>query len=296
MGVHQSIGMKGIVLFGNDEQKERFLPDLASGRKLAGFALTEPEAGSDVHGMQTRAERAGRRLLASSNGDEALHRQRLEGRRCSSPSPPPGDERRHTAFILEKGMEGFEVGQRFDTMGLRGNDLRELLLQRRPRARGERARRARRRLQDRHARSSTTAGCRSGTGLGRAAPSCLLDLTIDHVKERTPVRPAARRLRAGAGQDRLDGLLPVRARVDGLPHHRPRGRAACRTTRSSRRSCKVAGTEFLWYAANRALQLKGGAGYMRDRALREDPARHPHLPDLRGRQRRDARLHRARRA
>ena len=45
MGVHQSIGMKGIVLFGTDEQKERFLPDLASGRKLAAFALTEPEAG-----------------------------------------------------------------------------------------------------------------------------------------------------------------------------------------------------------------------------------------------------------
>ena len=57
MGVHQSIGMKGIVLFGTDEQKARFLPDLASGRKLAGFALTEPEAGSDVHGMHTRAER-----------------------------------------------------------------------------------------------------------------------------------------------------------------------------------------------------------------------------------------------
>ena len=45
MGVHQSIGFKGIVLFGTDEQKERFLPDLASGRKLAGFALTEPERG-----------------------------------------------------------------------------------------------------------------------------------------------------------------------------------------------------------------------------------------------------------
>src|SRR5436190_22026892 len=41
MGVHQSIGMKGIVMFGSDEQKERLLPDLASGRKLAAFALTE---------------------------------------------------------------------------------------------------------------------------------------------------------------------------------------------------------------------------------------------------------------
>ena len=56
--------------------------------------------------------------------------------------------------------------------------------------------------------------------------------------------------------------------------------------------CKVAGTEFLWYAANRALQLKGGAGLHEGPALREDPSRHPDLPDLRGRQRRDALLHR----
>ena len=55
MGVHQSIGMKGIVLFGSDEQKERFLPDLASGRKLAGFALTEPSAGSDAYDLESRA-------------------------------------------------------------------------------------------------------------------------------------------------------------------------------------------------------------------------------------------------
>lgn len=48
MGVHQSIGFKGITMFGSDEQKERWLPDLAAGRKLAGFALTEPNAGSDA--------------------------------------------------------------------------------------------------------------------------------------------------------------------------------------------------------------------------------------------------------
>ena len=55
LGVHQSIGMKGIVLFGSDEQKERYLPDLATGRKLAGFALTEPNAGSDAYHLESRA-------------------------------------------------------------------------------------------------------------------------------------------------------------------------------------------------------------------------------------------------
>ena len=65
MGVHQSIGMKGIVMFGSDEQKQRLLPDLASGRKLAAFALTEPEAGSDAYHLQSRAVLPVRRLVAA---------------------------------------------------------------------------------------------------------------------------------------------------------------------------------------------------------------------------------------
>jgi alkylation response protein AidB-like acyl-CoA dehydrogenase len=55
LGVHQSIGFKGIHMFGTEEQKERFLPDLAAGRKLAGFALTEPNAGSDAYHIESRA-------------------------------------------------------------------------------------------------------------------------------------------------------------------------------------------------------------------------------------------------
>src|SRR5919106_3148780 len=126
MGVHQSIGMKGIVLFGSDEQKERFLPDLASGRKLAAFALTEPEAGSDAYHVQSRAVSQGdgswvlngekRYIGNGGKGDVfvTFARAEVEG------------EDRHIALILEKGMKGFEVGERFDTMGLRGNDLRRL--------------------------------------------------------------------------------------------------------------------------------------------------------------------------
>ena len=54
LGVHQSIGFKGIDLFGPEEQKERFLPDLGAGLKLAGFALTEPNAGSDANHIECR--------------------------------------------------------------------------------------------------------------------------------------------------------------------------------------------------------------------------------------------------
>ena len=126
MGVHQSIGMKGIVLFGSDEQKERFLPDLAAGRKLAAFALTEPEAGSDAYHLKSRAVRQsdGSWLLNGEkryigNGSKAgvivtFARAEVDGKD------------RHIALILTPDMEGFEVGERYDTMGLRGNDVRHL--------------------------------------------------------------------------------------------------------------------------------------------------------------------------
>ena len=126
LGVHQSIGLKGIALFGTDEQKERFLPDLASGRKLAAFALTEPGAGSDAYHLASRAVRQsdGSWLLNGEkrwigNGDKGsvivtFARAEVDGRD------------RHIALILEKGMEGLEVGHRYDTMGLRANDLRHL--------------------------------------------------------------------------------------------------------------------------------------------------------------------------
>ena len=55
LGAHQSIGFKGILIAGNDAQKKKYLPDVASGRKLAAFALTEPSSGSDANSIRTRA-------------------------------------------------------------------------------------------------------------------------------------------------------------------------------------------------------------------------------------------------
>ena len=57
LGGHQSIGIKGLLLFGTDEQKKKYLPRLATGELVAAFALTEPSAGSDAAAIQTRADR-----------------------------------------------------------------------------------------------------------------------------------------------------------------------------------------------------------------------------------------------
>src|SRR4029079_7269504 len=126
LGVHQSIGYKGIALFGTDEQKERFLPDLATGRKLAAFALTEPNAGSDAYHVESRAveQPDGSWVL---NGEKRyIGNGSRAGVLVTFARAEVNGEDKHIALILEQGMEGLEVGERYDTMGLRANDLRHL--------------------------------------------------------------------------------------------------------------------------------------------------------------------------
>src|SRR6267378_2251536 len=126
LGVHQSIGMKGIVLFGSDEQKERFLPDLASGRKLAAFALTEPNAGSDAYNIQSRAVRRPDGSWVLNGEKRYIGNGSRAGVLVTFARAEVDGKDRHIALILEQGMEGLEVGKRYDTMGLRANDLRDL--------------------------------------------------------------------------------------------------------------------------------------------------------------------------
>ena len=261
MGVHQSIGFKGIHLYGTPEQKERWLPDLAAGRKLAGFALTEPGAGSDAYNIQSRAvqQADGSWLL---NGEKRYIGNGSKGDVFTAFARAEVDGKdRHIALILEKGMKGFEVGERYDTMGLRGNDLRRLYFNdvRVPAENvlgepGEGFRIAMQILNN----------GRIGLGTGSVgAAKGLLDLTIEHVKERRQFgRPLADfelvEEKIGWMVSYLFGLESLCYLTCGLVD------AGVPDYSLESAICKVSGTEFLWYAANRSLQLKGGAGYMRD--------------------------------
>ena len=262
LGVHQSIGMKGIVLFGSDEQKERLLPDLASGRKLAGFALTEPNAGSDAYNIESRAVRQSdgswvlngqKRYIGNAGRGSvfvAFARAELEDGRDS-----------HIALILERGMEGFEAGERYDTMGLRGNDLRPLYFNdvRVPKENvlgepGEGFRLAMQILNN--GRLSLGTG---SVGLAKR----LIDLAIEHVTERRQFgRPLADfdmvEDKIGWMVSYLFGLESLSYLTTGLVD------AGVEDYSVESAIAKVIGTEFAWYQANRAMQLKGGAGYMRD--------------------------------
>jgi acyl-CoA dehydrogenase family protein 9 len=257
MGVHQSIGMKGIVLFGSDEQKARFLPDLAAGRKLAAFALTEPNAGSDVVHMESRAVR------------QADGSYRLNGvKRYIGNGSKAGvlvtfartDDDGHIALILTPDMDGFEVGERYDTMGLRGNDLRKLHYNdiRVPpeNVLGEPGDGFRIAMQ-------VLNNGRLSLGTGSVGASkWLLDRVIPHVRERVQFEQPLADFELV--QEKIGWMVSFTFGLEAMSYLTC-GLVDAGVEDYSLESaiCKVAGTEFVWYAANRALQLAGGEGYMR---------------------------------
>jgi acyl-CoA dehydrogenase family protein 9 len=260
MGVHQSIGMKGIVLFGSDEQKARYLPELASGRKLAGFALTEPNAGSDAYNIESRA-------VEQSDGSWVLNGEKRwigNGGRGSVfvafARTEVGGEDRHTAFILEKGMEGFEAGEPYDTMGLRGNNLCPLYFNdvRIPAENvlgepGDGFRIAMQILNN--GRMSLGTGA---VGLAKR----LLDLTIEHVQTRRQFgKPLAD---FDMVEDKIGWMVSYLFGLESMAYMTTSlVDAGVEDYSVESAMAKVTGTEFVWYLANRALQLKGGQGYMR---------------------------------
>jgi acyl-CoA dehydrogenase family protein 9 len=262
LGVHQSIGMKGIVLFGNDEQKERLLPDLASGRKLAGFALTEPNAGSDAYHVESRAVRQadGSWLL---NGEKRWIGNGGRGSVfCAFARAELADGKdSHIALIVEKGMKGFESGEPYDTMGLRGNNLTPLYFKdvRVPpeNVLGEPG-------QGFHIAMEVLNNGRLSLGTGSVGlAKRLIDLSIDHVTSRRQFgRPLADfdmvEEKIGWMVSYLFGLESMSYLTTGLVD------TGIDDYSVESAMAKVTGTEFVWYQANRAMQLAGGLGYMRD--------------------------------
>ncbi len=122
-----ALGTFPIVLFGNDEQKKKYLPDLAKGKKVAAFAVTEPEAGSDASAIKTTAKKVGDHYVLNglkhfiTNGGDAetyvviAMTDKTKGARGAS------------AFIVEKGTPGFTFGKKEDKFGIRASSTRELI-------------------------------------------------------------------------------------------------------------------------------------------------------------------------
>ena len=129
MAAHTSLGVAPIYQFGTEEQKQKYLPDIASGRKLAAFGLTEPGAGSDAGATQTTAVRDGDHYIVNGTKCFITGASTAETFVVTTMTDKEAGTRGITALILEKGMPGFKPGKKENKMGVRGSDTAELIIE-----------------------------------------------------------------------------------------------------------------------------------------------------------------------
>ena len=115
------LGSYPIIMYGTEEQKKKYLPDIASGKKLAAFGLTEPTAGSDAGGIQTTAKKIGDHYVLNGTKQWITNGEEAETYVVIALTDKSRGPRGASAFILEKGMEGFSFGKKEKKMGIRAS-------------------------------------------------------------------------------------------------------------------------------------------------------------------------------
>lgn len=129
IAAHNGLACGHISKSGNEEQKKKYLPDLASGKKIGGWGLTEPGSGSDASSMKTRAVKSGTDWIL--NGTKIFITNGSIGETfvIMAVTEPQKKQKGITAFIVEKGDSGFKVGRKLEKMGMRSSDTTELILE-----------------------------------------------------------------------------------------------------------------------------------------------------------------------
>ncbi|MEO8430062.1 MAG: acyl-CoA dehydrogenase family protein [Acidobacteriota bacterium] len=275
IGGHQSIGLKGLVLFGTEEQKRKWLPGLAAGEMIAAFALTEPEAGSDAASIRTTAE-----------FDEATNTFVLNGTKHwisnggfakfftvfakDTKLDAKDEHRRITAFVVTKDLGGVNPGPEEKKLGLKASSTVSIELKdvRVPAANvlGERGQGFKIAVEILNTgRTSLGAGCVGGSKkmIALAAAQATQRRQFGtRIADFEMIRSKFSRMVVNTYA--LESMVYLTAGlVDrGLADYSLEG--AC---------CKVFGTESVWQTINDALQIAGGNGFMEEypyeRALRD---------------------------
>jgi butyryl-CoA dehydrogenase len=124
-----ALGSTPIILFGTDEQKKKYMPPIAAGKKLAAFGLTEANAGSDAAGLETTAKKDGDYYIINGTKQWITNGGEAETYTVIAITDKAKGPRGASAFILEKGMPGFTFGKKENKMGIRCSATRELVFQ-----------------------------------------------------------------------------------------------------------------------------------------------------------------------
>ena len=122
-----ALGTSPILLFGSEEQKKKYLPDIAAGKRLVAFGLTEANAGSDAAGIQTTAKLDGNEYVLNGTKQWITNGGEAEVYTIIAMTDKSKGARGAAAFIVEKGTPGFNFGKKEKKMGIRASATRELI-------------------------------------------------------------------------------------------------------------------------------------------------------------------------
>jgi alkylation response protein AidB-like acyl-CoA dehydrogenase len=129
MAAHNSLCTNHICMFGNAEQKQTYLPRLASGEYVGAWGLTEPNTGSDAGNMRTVAVRDGADWVINGSKNFITNGKSGDVAVVITRTGEPGNKHGATAFIIEQGTRGFSAGRKEDKLGMRASETVELIFE-----------------------------------------------------------------------------------------------------------------------------------------------------------------------
>ncbi|MCB0320864.1 MAG: acyl-CoA dehydrogenase family protein [Bdellovibrionales bacterium] len=260
IGAHSSIGMRGLVLFGTPEQKQRYLPRLACGEMIAAFCLTEPGSGSDAASIKTTAEKQsdGSWIL---NGEKIWITNGPFADYFTVFAKTDSEQGKLSAFIVERAFAGVSTGHKEDKMGIRASATSSVTLTNvhvpAENLLGEEGKGFK------VAMSILNSG-RSGLGGGcvGAMKECIR-LATEHATQRKQFGRSIAEFELVKEKIAKMAKLcfATESMVTMVANYSDIG---CRDYSVEAAMSKVYGTEALWTVANEALQIAGGNGFMRE--------------------------------
>ncbi|MGZ3416748.1 MAG: acyl-CoA dehydrogenase family protein [Polyangiales bacterium] len=263
LGAHQSIGLKGLLLFGTDAQKRKYLPKLASGENVAAFALTEPSAGSDAAAIQTRA-------ILSDDGEGYV----LDGSKIwitnggfadiftvfarTSPAEE-GNKPKITAFLVER-AHGVTSGPNEQKLGIRGSSTTAIHIDGAKVPHGNVLGEVGRGFKV--AMEVLNSG-RLGLGAGCVGMSKqLIGMAVERCGERKAFGRAIGQF--GIIKDKIARMMVETFALESAVYLTSQLVDAKVDYSLESAICKVLGSETLWRVANETLQIAAGTGYMQE--------------------------------
>ncbi|HEX9427038.1 MAG TPA: acyl-CoA dehydrogenase family protein [Candidatus Polarisedimenticolia bacterium] len=262
VGAHLGIGSKGLVLYGNEEQKKRFLPAVARGDLLCAYALTEPTSGSDAASLKTRAVwDESRRVFVLNGGKRYITNGGHAGLFTVFARATVNGANKISAFIVTRDLPGVSTGKEEDKLGLKGSSTTDLILENVPvpeaNLLGEAGRGfkyAMEILND--GRVSLAAGCVGGA-------KEMIDQAVRYAGERRQFeRPIAGfEMIRGKIADMMTGTYAAESMV-----YLTTGLAERDEVDYSVESalCKIFSSENAWRVINQAVQVAGGNGFIKE--------------------------------